>query len=65
MSDRRSPAGMSLAAETGELRDEESRLKARIGYATDQADLPIGRRFANPPHKVLQNQPQVEGFWEM
>jgi hypothetical protein len=56
-SDRRSEA--SLAAETGLSRDEEGRLQPRlaatIGCPTKQADLPIGRRFANPPHKVLQN----------
>jgi hypothetical protein len=37
-------------------------LAARIGCPTKQADLPIGRRFANPPHKVLQSQRPSRGF---
>jgi hypothetical protein len=32
---------------------------------TKQADLPIDRRFANPPHKCFRISAQVEGFWKV
>ena len=66
MSDRRSLAGTSLAAETGESRDEESRLKG--GCSQDWLPHKAGR-FANRP-QVCQPAPQsarisaqVKGFW--
>src|SRR5580658_1779345 len=59
---RRKPAGAQAKGPA------ESRLQpglaANPGCPTKQADLPIGRRFANPPHKVLQSQGPSRGFLE-
>jgi hypothetical protein len=52
MSDRRSLAGTSLAAETFAARYEKSRLKA--GCSQDWL-----------PHKLLGINVLVEGFWEV
>jgi hypothetical protein len=58
MSDRRSLTGASLAAETDESRDEESRLKAGCSQDWLPHKRPIDNRpqVGNLPHK---------GFWKV
>jgi hypothetical protein len=65
MGDRRSLTGASLAAETGESRDEESRLQPGLAAPQSRPICQSAAGLPTRPTKRFRVRAQVEGFWDV